>query len=282
LPDGGKADDRALLSRLESTEIPLGRDRWKGRIGLPDPAGIEAEIHAFLKRGGEKLTRFGVGFLARMVFSCLVDADFLATEWFYDRGKAHARKRLPDPAALAPILSAHLDAAFSGRLGEINRQRAAILNACRNAAAQDTGVFSLDVPTGGGKTLSSLSFALEHAARHGLDRVIYAIPYTSIIDQTTEEFRQAPAPPVPTRVGHHSAVGSRSRESRMNRSGAPAASRDRIDAGDRHHDGAALRLTLFQSPEPLPRACIVLRAVIVLTKCRRCRSIGCHPACRLA
>jgi CRISPR-associated endonuclease/helicase Cas3 len=207
LPNGGKADDRALLSRLESTQIPRGHDRWKGRIGLPDPARVEAEIQAFLKRGGEKLTRFSVGFLARMVFSCLVDADFLATEWFYDRGKAHARKRFPNPAALAPILRAHLDVAFPGRLGEINRQRAAILNACRNAAARDTGVFSLDVPTGGGKTLSSLSFALEHAARHGLDRVIYAIPYISIIDQTADEFRKALGAAGPDIVlEHHSAV----------------------------------------------------------------------------
>ena len=207
LPDGGKADDRTLLSRLESTQIPPGHDRWKGRVCLPAPAGVEAEILALLERGGEKPNRFSIGFLARMIFSCLVDADFLATEWFYDRGKAHARKRLPKPATLAPVLRAHLDAAFGGPLGEINRQRAAILNACRNAAAQDTGVFSLDVPTGGGKTLSSLSFALEHAARNGLDRVIYAIPYTSIIDQTADEFRKAlGAAGSDIVLEHHSAV----------------------------------------------------------------------------
>ena len=207
LPDGGRADDRALLSRLESIQIPPGHDRWKGRVCLPAPAGIEAEIRVLLERGGEKPNRFSIGFLARMIFSCLVDADFLATEWFYDRGKAHARKRLSQPAALASVLRAHLDDAYGGLLGEINRQRAAILNACRNAAPQDPGVFSLNVPTGGGKTLSSLSFALEHAARHGLDRVIYAIPYTSIIDQTADEFRKALGAAGPDIVlEHHSAI----------------------------------------------------------------------------
>ena len=105
------------------------------------------------------------------------------------------------------MLRAHLDAAFSGRLGEINRQRATILNACRNAAAQNTGVFSLDVPTGGGKILSSLSFALEHAARHGLDRVSMQSPDTSIIDQTADEFRQALGAAGPDIVLEHHSGG---------------------------------------------------------------------------
>jgi CRISPR-associated endonuclease/helicase Cas3 len=207
LPNGGRADDRALLSRIESTQVPPGHNQWAGRVGLPDHDALVAELSAFVRESGEPIIAFSRAFLARMIFSCLVDADFLATEWFYDRGKAHARKRLPKPAMLAPVLRAHLDAAFGGPLSEINRQRAAILNACRDAAPQDTGVFSLNVPTGGGKTLSSLSFALEHAARHGLDRVIYAIPYTSIIDQTADEFRKALGAAGPDIVlEHHSAV----------------------------------------------------------------------------
>jgi CRISPR-associated endonuclease/helicase Cas3 len=192
LPDGGSADERALLSRLQSTLIPRGHDRWKGRISLPESASIATELTDFVRRTGEKVTGFSRAFLARMIFSCLVDADFLATEWFYDRGKSYTRRRLPPPTALAAVLRVYLDDLFGSEpAGEIDRSRAAILAACRNAAKEVPGVFSLHVPTGGGKTLSSLSFALDHAAAHGLDRVIYAIPYTSIIEQTADVFRSA-------------------------------------------------------------------------------------------
>ncbi len=192
LPDGGSADERALLSRLGSTQIPRGHDRWSGRIRLPEPAAIATELTDFVSRSGEKVTGFSRTFLARMIFSCLVDADFLATEWFYDRGKSYARRRLSPPAELGPVLRAYLDDLVGSKpSGVIDRHRAAILAACRDAAAQAPGVFSLHVPTGGGKTLSSLSFALEHAAAHGLDRVVYAIPYTSIIEQTADVFRTA-------------------------------------------------------------------------------------------
>jgi CRISPR-associated endonuclease/helicase Cas3 len=143
-----------------------------------------------------------------MIFSCLVDGDFLATEWFYDRGSSRARRRPVSVGALAPVLRAHLDRLVADAAPtEINRQRAIILAACRAAAAQPTGVFSLNAPTGGGKTLSSLSFALEHAVRYGLDRVIYAIPYTSIIEQTADVFRTAlAAAGVDVVVEHHSAA----------------------------------------------------------------------------
>jgi CRISPR-associated endonuclease/helicase Cas3 len=156
------------------------------------PTEINMELSSFVERHSRTLSGFSRSFLTKMLFSCLVDADFLATEWFYDRGKAHRRKELATPAMLAPILRKHLDTAF-GDVGpnEINRQRAIILTSCREAAIHPPGVFSLDVPTGGGKTLSSLSFAVEHAARHGLDRVVYAIPYTSIIEQTADVFRTA-------------------------------------------------------------------------------------------
>jgi hypothetical protein len=82
--------------------------------------------------------------------------------WFYDRGKAHSLKRLPCPADLASVLRAHLDALAAGVTStEINRLRADILQRCREAAGWEPGVFSLNVPTGGGKTLSSLAFGLE-------------------------------------------------------------------------------------------------------------------------
>lgn len=131
----------------------------------------------------------------RMLFSCLVDADFLDTESFMSPGKGAARQDFLELDALEKLLSARLDkmaseVAARGEAGsKINRKRAEVLQACLAKAELPPGVFSLTVPTGGGKTLSSLAFALRHAVRHGKRRVVYAIPYTSIIEQTAGIFR---------------------------------------------------------------------------------------------
>jgi CRISPR-associated endonuclease/helicase Cas3 len=131
----------------------------------------------------------------RMLFSCLVDADFLDTEDFMSGDRAKARngfmpvdeleKRLAERLALM----AQEVAARGEAESQVNRKRAEVLRACLSKAECPPGVFSLTVPTGGGKTLSSLAFALRHAVRHGKRRVIYAIPYTSIIEQTAGIFR---------------------------------------------------------------------------------------------
>lgn len=131
----------------------------------------------------------------RMLFSCLVDADFLDTEAFMSPGKVEARngfmpvaeleKRLADRLALM----AQEVAARGEAESQVNLKRAEVLRACLAKADCPPGVFSLTVPTGGGKTLSSLAFALRHVVRHGKRRIIYAIPYTSIIEQTAGIFR---------------------------------------------------------------------------------------------
>ncbi len=118
----------------------------------------------------------------RMLASALFDADFLDSEGFFDPARTSARQIWPSLNALGPKLDAKLaQIAASAAPSPVNRLRQDVLRACRNAAEQPPGLFSLTVPTGGGKTLSSLAFALGHAARHGLRRVIYAIPFTSII-----------------------------------------------------------------------------------------------------
>lgn len=125
----------------------------------------------------------------RMLFSCLVDADFLDTERFMDEGRASSRERWPTLSEVRDRLTMHLQSIGDER--PISQLRTAIREECLSKAGSSPGFFSLTVPTGGGKTLSSLAFALDHAARHGLRRVIYAIPYVSIIEQTADVFRGA-------------------------------------------------------------------------------------------
>lgn len=133
--------------------------------------------------------RGGFHLWLRMLFSALVDADFLDTEAFADKAKTANRQGWPELPDLKDRLDRYLMRFNTDTL--VNKIRAQILAECRSAACQPPGLFSLTVPTGGGKTLSSLAFALAHALQHGKRRVIYAIPYTSIIEQTADVFRAA-------------------------------------------------------------------------------------------
>jgi CRISPR-associated endonuclease/helicase Cas3 len=130
-------------------------------------------------------------FFIRMLYSCLVDADFLDTEAFMNpERRKHRNPEMPDLESLSAAFDQHM-AKFDSSSGKVNECRSQVLKQCR-AAADKQGVFSLTVPTGGGKTLSSLAFALHHAVSHGKRRIIYVIPYTSIIEQTAAVFRDIP------------------------------------------------------------------------------------------
>lgn len=135
---------------------------------------------------------FRISVFCRMLFSCLVDADYLATEAFMSPERSAARPQTaPSMHDLRDILNVHLERLHATKPATpINQRRREVLACCRDKAALPPGLFSLTVPTGGGKTLSSLAFALEHAAQHGLRRVIYAIPFTSIIEQNADVFRE--------------------------------------------------------------------------------------------
>ncbi len=147
---------------------------------------------------GASTGAFSISFLIRMLFSALVDADSLNTESFCDPEKALLRQPGLAIEALKEKLDAYLQERFSGRPveddhskgAEIQRLRGDILKTCREARLP-RGVYTLTVPTGGGKTFSSLSLALNHAAANGMRRVIYAIPFTSIIEQNADEFKKA-------------------------------------------------------------------------------------------
>ncbi len=124
------------------------------------------------------------------MYSCLVDADFLDTEAFMDPERAALRPSAVPLATLAERFFAKLDEKqHSATDTPVNRIRSEIRTACESAAEMPPGLFSLTVPTGGGKTLSGTAFAFKHALRHGLKRVIYVIPYTSIIEQTADILR---------------------------------------------------------------------------------------------
>lgn len=128
----------------------------------------------------------------RMLFSSLVDADFLDTEAYMDEGKAEQRGGYLLMDDLLKRFNSYMaDKIDSAEKTPVNALRQEVLTACRTAANLEPGHFSLTVPTGGGKTLSSLAFALEHAVKHNLRRIIYVIPYTSIIEQNAEVFREA-------------------------------------------------------------------------------------------
>ena len=163
-------DSRRELDEALAAELPLDI-REHGALAANIPGGAS-----------------GFALWVRMLFSCLVDADFLDTEAHFDAGKPAHREGFPTLAQMREAFDAHM-AALPVAHTPVNTLRADILRQCRAKAALPAGFFSLTVPTGGGKTLSSLAFALEHAQAHGQRRIIYAIPYTSIIEQTADVFR---------------------------------------------------------------------------------------------
>ena len=140
----------------------------------------------------QKRFGFQIQFFARMIFSCLVDADFLDTEKFLDPERSGWRDDYPDIKELHGRFWKEfnkLRAKADPKLN-VNRQRELVLDYCLGAANKPPGIYSLTVPTGGGKTLASLAFALNHAIKHGKRRIIYVIPFTSIIEQNARVFRQ--------------------------------------------------------------------------------------------
>lgn len=141
----------------------------------------------------------------RMLFSCLVDADFLDTERFMSPEKAGNREQNTSMEEMLFCFNRYMQS-FQEKQNKshINSIRAEILETCRKKASKATGIYTMTVPTGGGKTLSSLAFALEHAIRQNKQRVVYAIPYTSIIEQTADIFRKVFNPLGEVLIEHHS------------------------------------------------------------------------------
>ena len=148
--------------------------------------------------GGET----GLALWLRMLFSCLVDGDFLDTEKFMNGEKERTRGTFSSVVELLSRLDEHMTQLMAkAESTPVNRMRAEVLRQCREQASSAPGIFSLTVPTGGGKTLSSLTFALKHAIHYNKRRIIYVIPYTSIIEQTAGIFQDILGENI---VEHHS------------------------------------------------------------------------------
>ena len=182
LPDGGSCTDTAeqptLWGRLKKQVAPYGA--FSVEVSL---APVQFQRPQMMGQGG-----FTVSFWTRMLFSCLVDADYLDTEAFM-QGGVPPRGRSLEVDSLLKRLEDHINPWWDAKT-ELNRARCEILRACLDAGVQPPGLFTLTVPTGGGKTVSSLAFALRHAKAHGKKRIVYVIPFTSIIEQTADEFRK--------------------------------------------------------------------------------------------
>lgn len=185
LPDGGSKAashpmDPTLHGRLKRNMV--GRNAPAEELNIPLPEPLNAL--PFPIPSDDALS---MALLIRMLTSCLIDADRLDTEQYGKYGELN-RGEYDDISTLAKRLrEAMREFKDDGR--PITQKRAEILGQCRSAAEHEQGIYTLTVPTGGGKTLSSLSFALEHAKKHGLRRVIYIIPYLNIIEQTADVFR---------------------------------------------------------------------------------------------
>ncbi len=198
LPNGldegkGRSTLRQRLALSFGKEIPALNEAWKKEIVLPQSLTAPMlNAHP----NPEKYKNFRWVFFTRMLFSCLIDADRIDTENHTRRleGRNPLESEYPNITSLQTQLNRHLQTLIQGaKPTNVNSLRQDILKHGRQQAIEprESGLYSLTVPTGGGKTLTSLAFGLDHAAQHQLRRVIYVIPFTSVIEQTAEVFRTA-------------------------------------------------------------------------------------------
>lgn len=187
---------RGQVVRSSDTERAVA-DLVKGL--KPEASQLEELLHKAsldkVAKAWNKIDEDDYQLLVRMFFSCLVDADFLDTERFMTPDKSlvrqsakvspeKMRKQLEEMRAQLEEYVSHFN-----REGRINEARAAFLDQCRNhGRTAKRKIYSLTLPTGAGKTVSSMMWALEHAIAKGCERIIYVIPYTSIITQTAQTF----------------------------------------------------------------------------------------------
>ena len=185
LPDGGNANapDTTLYQRLQNCDLNL-YSAWKNEIDNPF-INLDAFQDGFTY-SDEKELAFSFFLYTHFLFSALVDADRTSAQAF---SGWLPQKTYPSLSEMQETLEKYMGEMFGSAKGELNKIRGDILNSCRSAGKLPPGMFTLTVPTGGGKTLSSLTFALTHAVENNLDRIIYTIPFTSIIEQNAAVYK---------------------------------------------------------------------------------------------
>lgn len=185
-----------------------GLHNWYPEIGISGDLSERLRKQDFLERIRDKIPAYvsdikqlnppigkpvkpeNIHFWIRMLFSCLVDADYLDTEKFMNPEAYGKRGNYAHLSDLKILFEKHMKLlAEKAKPTKVNQFRAEILKQCITAGALKPGFFSITVPTGGGKTLSSMAWALEHAVKYNKDRIVVAIPYTSIISQTVQIYR---------------------------------------------------------------------------------------------
>ena len=177
--------DYCQIEETLKKDIPSDVNRCVEKIQLNRPPFSLSPI-----KGCKGMTS-DANHLSRMLFSCLVDADYLDTELFMDEQSARKRINGISLQSLLPLLETYIDnLQKKGNESEVNAIRNQIQERCASMSNVEKGFYSLTVPTGGGKTLSSLVWALRHAVHNGMKRIIIAIPYTSIIVQTASILKQ--------------------------------------------------------------------------------------------
>lgn len=179
LPDG-MGDHTSLTSHLRDAQEPQG-------VEEEPPKDVQDLLPDFIKNGDRKEVPHKLWLWVKMLYSCLVDADWLDTECFMDAKRA-ATRPAPETFDDFPILLDRYRARMATFQADtpVNKLRADILHAVLDKAKNAPGLYTLTVPTGGGKTLASLGFALDHAIAHNKKKIIYAIPYSTIIEQTSK------------------------------------------------------------------------------------------------
>lgn len=174
-----------LEERLSRLFLP-DYSAYKSEILAPDLNKVRPSLIPIHNKMG-----FAISFYTRMLFSCLVDADFLDTERFFSPDKSSLRGQCEPFNKLFSKFDNHMKIKLStAEENPINRYRREIYEQCIEKAELPSQMFSLTVPTGGGKTLSSMAFALNHLKKYNLNRILYVIPYTSIIEQNADVFRE--------------------------------------------------------------------------------------------
>ncbi len=211
---GSQAESGTLAWRLSGARIRAVPD-WKPERAkkLAPVDGYFQELAQLMNIPRKGTDAFAAAFMLRMLYSCLVDADYLDTESFCSPEKHSLRPQWPALETLAGGFFQRLEqknflpreevaesvlkqgartvCGTKERQDAIAKARAYMLQRCIAQAAERPGFFSLTMPTGGGKTLASLAFALKHAKEHGLRRIVLVVPYTSIIEQNANVWREA-------------------------------------------------------------------------------------------